>query len=139
MTTKSLERQVSRVFSPRAHCGLNATGANLANSKIFGRDIAVWVFAPEELRGLDRDGFHVAIGARFAVNEDFELSARWTKLPISPILFRHGGAPRFAHNVYVFAHPACWLHGVIADGGIAPVDVRLGNRAAEQRAKRCDW
>jgi hypothetical protein len=53
---------------------------DLANSKIFGRDIAVWVFAPEELRGLDRHGFDVAIGARFAVNEDFELSARWTNL-----------------------------------------------------------
>ena len=26
MTTKALERQVGRVFSPRAHCGLNATG-----------------------------------------------------------------------------------------------------------------
>ena len=25
MTTKALERQVGRVFSPRAHCGLNAT------------------------------------------------------------------------------------------------------------------
>jgi hypothetical protein len=51
MTTKSLERaRVGRVFSPRAHCGLNATGVT-SNSKIFGRDIAVWVFAPEELRG----------------------------------------------------------------------------------------
>ena len=48
---------------------------DLANSKIFGRDVAVWVFAPEELRGLDRDGFDVAIGPRLAVNEDFELSA----------------------------------------------------------------
>jgi hypothetical protein len=26
MTTKALERQVGRVFSPRVHCGLNATG-----------------------------------------------------------------------------------------------------------------
>ena len=50
---------------------------DLANSKIFGRDITVWVFAPEELLGLDRDGFDVAIGARFAVNEDFEMSAGW--------------------------------------------------------------
>ena len=32
---------------------------------------------PEELRGLDRDGFDVAIGARLAVNEDFELNAGW--------------------------------------------------------------
>ena len=75
MTTKALERQVGRAFSPRAHCGLNATGAT--SPKIFGRDITVWVFAPEELRGLNRDGFDVAIGARFAVNEDFELSAGW--------------------------------------------------------------
>jgi hypothetical protein len=37
---------------------------DLANSKILGRDVAVWVFAPEELRGLDRDGFDVAIGPR---------------------------------------------------------------------------
>jgi hypothetical protein len=103
---------VGRVFSPRAHCGLNATGAT--SPKIFGRDITVWVFAPEELRGLNRDGFDVAVGARFAVNKDFELSARWTKLHC-PILFRHGGAPRFAHNVYVPAHPACRLHCVIAD------------------------
>ena len=44
MTTKALERQVGRVFSPRAHCGLIR---DLANSKIFGRDIAVWVFAPD--------------------------------------------------------------------------------------------
>jgi hypothetical protein len=43
----------------------------LANSKIFGRGVAVWIFAPEELCGLDRDGFDVAMGARFAVNEDF--------------------------------------------------------------------
>jgi hypothetical protein len=77
MTTKSLERQsgprvlASRSLRPECYRG------DLANSKIFGRDIAVWVFAPEELRGLDRDGFDVAIGARFAVNEDFELSAGW--------------------------------------------------------------
>jgi hypothetical protein len=77
MTTKALERQVGRVFSPRAHCGLNATGVTSPIRKIFGRDVAVWVFALEKLRGLDRDGFDVAIGARFAVNEDFELSAGW--------------------------------------------------------------
>jgi hypothetical protein len=52
MTTKALERQVGRVFSPRAHCGLNATG-------------------------VDPDSFDVAMGARLAVNEDFELSAGW--------------------------------------------------------------
>ena len=33
MTTKALERQVGRVFSPRAHCGPNVPG-DLANSKI---------------------------------------------------------------------------------------------------------
>ena len=66
----------SRSLRPECYRG------DLANSKIFGRDIAVWVFAPEELRGLDRDGFDVAIGARFAVNEDFELSAGWTNLPL---------------------------------------------------------
>ena len=61
----------SRSLRPECYRG------DLANSKIFGRDIAVWVFAPEELRGLDRDGFDVAIAARFAVNEDSELSAEW--------------------------------------------------------------
>ena len=61
----------SRSLRPECYRG------DLANSKIFGRDIAVWVFAPEELRGLDRDGIDVAMGARFAVNEDFELSAGW--------------------------------------------------------------
>ena len=34
MTTKALERQVGRVFSP-LHCG------DLANLKIFGRDIGI--------------------------------------------------------------------------------------------------
>jgi hypothetical protein len=37
----------------------------------------VWVSALEELRGRNRNGFDVAIGARLAVNEDFELSAGW--------------------------------------------------------------
>lgn len=75
MTTKALERQVGRVFSPRAHCGLNATGVtspirrSLAAMSLFG------FLLPEELRGLDRDGFDVAIGPRLAVNEDFELRA----------------------------------------------------------------
>ena len=42
MTTKALERQVGRVFSPRAHCGLNATGVtspirrSLAAMSLFG-------------------------------------------------------------------------------------------------------
>ena len=48
---------------------------DLANSKIFGRDITVWVFAPEELLGLDRDGFDVAIGPRLAVDRDLEVRA----------------------------------------------------------------
>jgi len=66
---------VGRVFSPRAHCGLNATGVtspirrSLAAMSLFG------FLLPESLRGLDRDGFDVAIAARFAVNEDSELSA----------------------------------------------------------------
>ena len=77
MTTKALERQVGRVFSPRAHCGLNATGVTSPIRRSLAAMSRVWVFAPEELRGLDRDGFDVAIGARFAVNEDFELSAGW--------------------------------------------------------------
>ena len=80
MTTKALERQVGRVFSPRDSLRPECYRGDLANSKIFSRDVAVWVFAPEELRGLDR--FDVAIGARFAVNEDFELSAGWTNLPL---------------------------------------------------------
>jgi len=63
---------------------------DLANSKILGRDVAVWNFAPEELRGLDRDGFDVAIAARFAVNEDFELSAEWISNLRLPIM----GKPR---------------------------------------------
>ena len=66
----------SRSLRPECYRG------DLANSKIFGRGVAVWIFAPEELCGLDRDGFDVAMGARFAVNEDFELSAGWTNLPL---------------------------------------------------------
>ena len=73
MTTKALERQVGRVFSPRVHCGLNATG-DLANSKILTAMSLFGFLLPEELRGLDRDGFDVAIAARFAVNEDFVLN-----------------------------------------------------------------
>ena len=75
MTTKALERQVGRAFSPRAHRRLNATGVtspirrSLAAMSLFG------FLLPEKLRGLDRDGFDVAIAARFAVNEDSELSA----------------------------------------------------------------
>ena len=90
MTTKALERQVGRVFSPRAHCGLNATGVtspirrSLAAMSLFG------FLLPEELRGLDRDGFDVAIAARFAVNEDSELSAEWISNLRLPIM----GKPR---------------------------------------------
>jgi hypothetical protein len=49
---------------------------DLANSKILGRDVAVWNFAPEELRGLDRDGFDVAIGPRLAVDRDSRSARR---------------------------------------------------------------
>jgi len=59
----------SRTPPPECYRGI------LANSKIFGRDVAVWVFAPEELRGLDRDGFDVAIGPRLAVDRDLEVRA----------------------------------------------------------------
>ena len=81
----------SRSLRPECYRG------DLANSKIFGRDVAVCVFAPEELCGLDPDSFDVAMGTRLAVNEDFELSAGWiSNLHPTPILFRHRGAPRFA-------------------------------------------
>ena len=74
MTTKALERQVGRVFSPRRSLRPECYRGDLTNSKIFGRDVAVWVFAPEELCGLDPDSFDVAMGARLAVNEDFVLN-----------------------------------------------------------------
>jgi hypothetical protein len=45
---------------------------------------------PEEPRGLDRDGFDVAIAARLAVNEDSELSAEWISNLRLPIM----GKPR---------------------------------------------
>ena len=48
---------------------------DLANSKILAAMSLFGFLLPEELRGLDRDGFDVAIAARFAVNEDSELSA----------------------------------------------------------------
>ena len=94
MTTKALERQVGRVFSPRVHCGLNATGV----TSPIRRSLAVMslfvIFSPEELCGLDPDSFDVAMGARLAVNEDFELSAGWISnlhLPQSSSA-RRGGA-----------------------------------------------
>ena len=59
----------SRSLRPECYRG------DLANSKILGRDVAVWNFAPEELRGLDRDGFDVAIGPRLAVDRDLEVRA----------------------------------------------------------------
>jgi hypothetical protein len=76
MTTKALERQVGRVFSPRAHCGLNATGVTSPIRKIFGRDVAVWVFALEKLRGLDRDGFDVAIETAACRQRGFRIERR---------------------------------------------------------------
>ena len=85
MTTKALERQVGRVFSPRVHCGLNATGVTSPIRRSL-TVMSLFVFLlPEEPRGLDRDGFDVAIAARLAVNEDSELSAEWIsnlRLPI---------------------------------------------------------
>ena len=83
---------MGRAFSPRAHCGPNVPG-DLANSKILTAMSLFGFLLPEELRGLDRDGFDVAIAARFAVNEDSELSAEW----ISNLQFTHYGqtkAPR---------------------------------------------
>jgi len=74
MTTKALERQ----GAARSRLALTAAQmlpGDLANSKILGRDVAVWNFAPEELRGLDRDGFDVAIGPRLAVDRDLEVRA----------------------------------------------------------------
>jgi hypothetical protein len=58
---------------------------DLANSKILTAMSLFGFLLPEELCGLDHDGFDVAIAARFAVNEDFELSAEWIsnlRLPI---------------------------------------------------------
>jgi hypothetical protein len=59
----------SRSLRPECYRG------DRADSKIFGRDVAVWVFALEKLRGLDRDGFDVAIGPRLAVDRDLEVRA----------------------------------------------------------------
>jgi hypothetical protein len=59
----------SRSLRPECYQG------DLADSKISGRDVAVWVFALEKLRGLDRDGFDVAIGPRLAVDRDLEVRA----------------------------------------------------------------
>jgi hypothetical protein len=89
MTTQALECQVGRAFSPRAHCGPNVPG-DLANSKILTAMSLFGFLLPEELRGLDRDGFDVAIAARFAVNEDSELSAEWISNLRLPIM----GKPR---------------------------------------------
>jgi hypothetical protein len=50
---------------------------SLSSLQVFHRNFAVWVSALEELRRRNRNGFDVAIGARLAVNEDFELSAGW--------------------------------------------------------------
>jgi hypothetical protein len=63
---------------------------DLANSKILTAMSLFGFFLPEELRGLNRDGFDVAIAARFAVNEDSELSAEWISNLHLPIM----GKPR---------------------------------------------
>ena len=76
MTTKALERQ----GAARSRLALTAAQmlpGDLANSKILTAMSLFGFLLPEELRGLDRDGFDVAIAARFAVNEDSELSAEW--------------------------------------------------------------
>ena len=72
MTTKALERQVGRVFSLALTAGLNATGVT---SPIRRSLAAMSLFALEKLRGLDRDGFDVAIGPRLAVDRDLEVRA----------------------------------------------------------------
>ena len=48
------------------------------------------VLASRSLRPIDRDGFDVAIAARFAVNENSELSAEWISNLHLPIM----GKPR---------------------------------------------
>ena len=53
---------------------------DFAGPQIFHRDIAVWVSALEEFSGRYRHGFDVAIGARLAINQDFELRAWWVFL-----------------------------------------------------------
>ena len=63
---------------------------DLANSKILTAMSLFGFLLPEELRGLDRDGFDVAIAARFAVNGDSELSAEWISNLRLPIM----GKPR---------------------------------------------
>jgi hypothetical protein len=69
MTTKALERQVGRVFSPRAHCGLNATGVTSPIRR--------------SLAAMSLFGFLLL---RLAVNEDFELSAGWiSNLHLQPV------------------------------------------------------
>jgi hypothetical protein len=50
---------------------------HLSSLQVFHRNFAVWVSALEKFSGRDRNGFDVAIGARLAVNEDFELSGGW--------------------------------------------------------------
>ena len=60
----------SRSLRPECYRG------DLANSKIFGRDVAVWVFALEKLRGLDRDGFDVAIETAACRQRGFRIERR---------------------------------------------------------------
>ena len=69
--------KVGRV-SPHAPCGLNANGSDLHRPADPWTPILLFgVFALEEFRGFNCNGFDVAIGARLAINEDFELRAAW--------------------------------------------------------------
>ena len=61
------ERHCSRPLRSECHRGA------FAGSQVFHRDIAVWISALEEFSGRDRHGFDVAVGARLAVDRDFEL------------------------------------------------------------------
>ena len=74
----------SRSLRPKCYRVTSPIRRSLAAMSLFG------FLLPEELRGLDRDGFDVAIAARFAVNEDFELSAEW----ISNLRLPYYGQPK---------------------------------------------
>jgi hypothetical protein len=52
--------------------------------RVFHRDLAVRISTLEKFSRLDADRTQIAVGARFAVNEDFELSAGWISNLIYP-------------------------------------------------------
>ena len=60
---------------------------NFPALQILHRNFAVRASALEKFSGRDRNGFEVAIGARLAVNGDFELRARWI-CSSAPVLLR---------------------------------------------------